>query len=154
MRELTYAEMRQVTGGSDPFSGQVDLNGDGIFDTTGTVDNGVLTTADGTQFDNYVVVNPEYQFGAFYAQDAGDWRNSNAEALNYDLWRADNRESEAEFGQDVIKFTEMITDTLDPRTWLDLILGNSAESAEKEQERLREKLKDQLKNEESAEEKK
>lgn len=147
MRILSQEEKRFVSGGSriqrPPVTVNVDLDGDGDFDTTGTVENGVLTTADGTQYGEYIwMPSPDYQWGAFYANDSDGWRNSDLAALTYDLYMAQQTESGAEGVQDAITFTEVLTDFVDPRTWLDIIFGDAAEDAEAEQDRLEEQIRD------------
>ncbi|GEM_PF-3057708 len=146
MRRLSQAEMGFVSGGSRikrPVTVNVDIDGDGVFDTTGVVENGTLTTADGTEYKSYIwMPSPDYQWGAFWANDAGDWRSTDQGALAYDLWMAQSQEQTAETIQDAITFTEILTDFLDPRTWLDIIAGDAAEQAEEDQDRIENQLEE------------
>lgn len=137
MRELCAQEINWVSGGGEGVRVNVDLNRDGKFDTTGILKDGKLTLANGVQMTEYEwLPNPDYLWGQFWANNDTGWRDSDAQALAYDLYMAQNQESTAELGQDVITFTEVLTDAFDPRTWLDMILGDAAEDAEAEQDRL------------------
>lgn len=148
MRELTAVERHLVAGGEAiripgsriprdvvSVAVNVDLDRDGEFDTTGTLSNGVLTTANGTQYTSWQW-GTNYQFGGFQTASQPGWRNDDLEALRYDLHQASTNENIAELGQDLLA----LKDILDVSYWLDKILGDSAEDSEADQIRLRDRI--------------
>ncbi|MFN7389906.1 hypothetical protein [Brevundimonas sp.] len=148
MRALSLSEQLFVSGGSriqrdNEQQVDVDLDRDGDFDTTGTVRDGVLTTADGTTFRSYEYLpTPDYRWGAFYGHNDPGWRDSDMEALQYDLNSAVGEEAVAESVGDAITVIELVRDFFDPLTWIDLVVGNSAEQAEAEQDRLEDRIEE------------